>query len=57
MLILNLALGVLVRSAPQLNLFAVGFPVTLLTGLLVLMLSLPYLAPYLQSALENATRF
>lgn len=57
MLILNLALGVLVRSAPQLNLFAVGFPVTLLTGLLVLMLSLPYVAPYLQSALENATRF
>jgi len=57
MLILNLALGVLVRSAPQLNLFAVGFPVTLLTGLLVMLLSLPYLAPFLQKALENATRF
>lgn len=57
MLILNLALGVLVRSAPQLNLFSVGFPVTLLTGLLVLALSLPYLSPYLQSALEATTRF
>lgn len=56
MLILNLALGVLVRSAPQLNLFSVGFPVTLLVGLLVMALSLPYLIPYLLSALENAAR-
>jgi flagellar biosynthetic protein FliR len=57
MLILNLGLGVLVRSAPQLNLFAVGFPITLITGLLVMLLSLPYVAPYLQTALERATQF
>jgi len=31
MLLANLALGVLTRTAPQLNLFAVGFPVTLAT--------------------------
>jgi flagellar biosynthetic protein FliR len=57
MLILNLGLGALVRSAPQLNLFAIGFPVTLLVGLLVLTLSIPYFAPYLQTALEQAMRF
>ena len=41
----NLALGVLTRSAPQLNLFAVGFPITLAVGFFVLTLSLPYFRP------------
>ena len=45
LLITNLALGVLTRAAPQLNIFAVGFPLTILMGLLVLYLSLPYFAP------------
>jgi flagellar biosynthetic protein FliR len=43
LLIANIALGVLARIAQQLNLFAVGFPVTLAVGFLVLMLSLPYI--------------
>lgn len=47
LLITNLALGILTRAAPQLNLFAVGFPVTLAIGLLVLALSMPYFAPLL----------
>ncbi len=38
----NLALGVLTRAAPQLNIFAIGFPLTILMGILVLALSLPY---------------
>ena len=45
LLITNLALGVLTRAAPQLNIFAVGFPLTILAGLLVLALSLPYFTP------------
>ncbi len=44
MLITNIALGVLTRAAPQLNLFAVGFPITLIGGFVVLILSLGYLA-------------
>lgn len=47
LLIANLALGVLNRAAPQLNLFAVGFPVTLAIGFVVLALSTPYFAPLL----------
>jgi flagellar biosynthetic protein FliR len=43
LLVANIALGVLARIAQQLNLFAVGFPVTLSLGFLVLMLSLPYI--------------
>ena len=50
MLLANLALGVLTRTAPQLNLFAVGFPVTLATGLAMLSLALPYLVPAMESA-------
>lgn len=44
LLITNIALGILTRAAPQLNLFGVGFPVTLTVGFLMLALSLPYLA-------------
>ncbi|MDE2366756.1 MAG: flagellar biosynthetic protein FliR, partial [Betaproteobacteria bacterium] len=48
LLIVNLALGILTRAAPQLNIFAVGFPITLMTGMVALMLSLPYFTPVLE---------
>jgi flagellar biosynthetic protein FliR len=48
LLITNLALAVLTRSAPQLNIFAIGFPITLAIGFAVLALSLPYMAPLLE---------
>ena len=37
LLIVNLAFGVVSRAAPSLNLFAVGFPVSLVIGLLVVL--------------------
>lgn len=40
---INLGMGVVSRAAPQLNLFAVGFPVAMLFGFLLLLLSLPAL--------------
>ncbi len=42
LLMINLALGVLTRAAPQLNLFGIGFPVTMSVGFLMLGLCLPY---------------
>ncbi len=45
LLITNLALGILNRAAQQLNLFAIGFPITLTIGFLILSVSLPYLGP------------
>ena len=48
LLVTNLALGVLTRAAPQLNIFAVGFPLTILIGVLVLVLAMPYFAPVLE---------
>jgi flagellar biosynthetic protein FliR len=37
LLIVNLAFGVMSRAAPSLNLFAVGFPISLIFGLVVLL--------------------
>lgn len=56
MLILNIALGVLARVAPQLNVFAIGFPVTLLVGMLALALALPLLAPAFEQMLIQGLR-
>jgi len=44
LLLVNLTLGVATRSAPQLNLFSIGFPLMLLAGLFGLPLALPGLA-------------
>jgi flagellar biosynthetic protein FliR len=44
LLVTNVALGVLTRAAPQLNIFGVGFSITLGVGLLSLALVLPYLS-------------
>jgi flagellar biosynthetic protein FliR len=52
LLITNLALGILTRSAPQLNIFAIGFPITLTVGFAALALSIPYLAPLLDNIIQ-----
>jgi flagellar biosynthetic protein FliR len=54
MLLTNIVLGVLARVAPQLNIFAVGFPLTILVGLSLLFLLLPYLETPLRAALERS---
>lgn len=53
MLILNLALGVLARAAPQLNIFAVGFPATILIGLAAFALIMPMTGPFIETALQR----
>ncbi len=50
----NLALGMLTKAAPQLNLFGIGFPITLAAGFLMIGLVLPYLAQPLLAAMEYA---
>src|SRR5690606_2472281 len=49
LLVANIALGVLTRAAPQLNLFAVGFPITLTAGFIGLLLIMTNFGPVLQS--------
>jgi flagellar biosynthetic protein FliR len=54
LLIANIAMGVLSRVAPQLNLFAIGFPVTIVAGFTVIAISLPYFASALQNLFEQS---
>ncbi|NTV94231.1 MAG: flagellar biosynthetic protein FliR [Thiobacillus sp.] len=44
----NLAIGMMTRAAPQLNIFAVGFPITISAGFLVLYFSIVYLPAYIE---------
>jgi len=53
LLVTNLALGILSRAAPQLNLFAIGFPLMLGIGMAVLALVLPYLLPSLERLFQE----
>ena len=41
MLMVNMGMGVVMRAAPQLNIFSVGFPVTMLLGFALMWVSLP----------------
>ena len=44
LLIVNLAFGVMTRAAPQLNIFALGFPVTMIVGLFIMWLNMESMA-------------
>ena len=54
LMITNVALGILTKAAPQLNLFALGFPITLMGGFVVIAISLNYLAEPLQAVFSEA---
>lgn len=53
LLITNLALGIMTRAAPQLNVFSVGFPITLAAGFVVLAVALSYFAPLFERLLHD----
>jgi flagellar biosynthetic protein FliR len=42
-LFVNLLLGVMTRVAPQLGLFSIGFPITIGTGMVLLLIGLPWI--------------
>lgn len=54
MLVVNLGFGVMTRAAPQLNIFAVGFPVMIIIGVTVIMLSLEGFAPHMLRLFNDA---
>lgn len=57
LLITNMALGILTRTAPQLNLFGIGFPITIGMGFLILALSLPGMLKPMQHLLDESFSF
>lgn len=52
LLIVNVALGIIMRAAPQFNILSVGFPVTLMIGFVVMLVTLPVIMPQFLQALE-----
>jgi flagellar biosynthetic protein FliR len=54
LLVVQLAVGIVSRAAPTLNLFAVGFPIAMLIGFLVVDRLLPNLLPLLTTMLGSA---
>lgn len=54
LLMTNIAFGVITRAAPQLNIFGVGFPLTLTLGFLIMMFTLPALIPQFSDLLSEA---
>jgi flagellar biosynthetic protein FliR len=53
LLLVNGALAVLARTIPQLNVFAVGFPVNVGVGLVVVGASLPFTLRYLAGRFDD----
>lgn len=57
LLIVNIAFGVVSRTAPALNLFAIGFPVTLVGGLLIVLAGLPAVQDGFMSLMRESMAF
>lgn len=57
MLLVNLSFGVMTRAAPQLNIFTIGFPITLTIGLVLVFLTSAYILPFIQEQLDQALNF
>lgn len=53
LLITNIALGILTRAAPQLNLFGIGFPITIGVGFLMLSMIIPYMLQPIENVFQS----
>lgn len=54
LLCLNLIVGMLSRSAPALNLFAVGLPASLITGIIAIAIAFPAMGDYMTVIVQEA---
>jgi len=52
--LINVGFGVMTRAAPQMNIFAVGFPTTLSTGIIIIMTTMPNVLPRFHSLLMES---
>jgi flagellar biosynthetic protein FliR len=57
LLVVSLSFGVMARAAPQLNIFSLGFPITLLMGMVIIKIGLPSVAAQMVDIIEDGMRF
>ncbi len=53
LLILNVAFAIMTRSAPSLNIFNIGFPITMIFGLFLIYLNLQYESQFIQNGFSE----
>ena len=54
--LVTLLIGMLTRVAPQLNLFSIGFPISITAGLLLIMIAIPNLSSSMAGLLDEAAK-
>lgn len=54
LLLVNIAFGVMMRAAPQLNIFAIGFPLTLTLGFVFILVTMPIFLPQFTDIMNSA---
>jgi flagellar biosynthetic protein FliR len=57
LMVINLGFGVMARAAPALNLFAVGFPITLVFGFVIVLFGLPGIQTVVVDLVSSAFTF
>jgi flagellar biosynthetic protein FliR len=57
LLVVNIAFGVMTRAAPQLNIFSIGFPLTLVLGLGIFWVTLADILPHYQALASEALQW
>lgn len=57
MLLINFSFGIMTRAAPQLNIFAIGFPITMCAGLLIMWLTMGNFYRHFQIQWQRALDF
>jgi len=54
LLLINLTFGIVTRAAPQFNIFSIGFPVTMVAGFFIMLVTLKAILPQIKLQLANA---
>jgi flagellar biosynthetic protein FliR len=57
LLVVNLAFGVMTRAAPQLNIFSIGFPLTLVLGMVIVWIGMADILSQYQRFATEALQF
>ena len=57
LLLVNLGMGIITRAAPQLNIFAVGFPMTMMIGFILMWITLPNVLGKFSELVNEALTF
>lgn len=57
LLVVNIAMGLMTRVAPQMNIFSVGFPLTMMLGFIFIMVSIPMAMNVFQNLLSDSFQY